>query len=129
MGQVISWTTIQQITLDDERQEGIKQQILNFDMALHERLDDGSFTIDINKNIFYIEDKEQCARDDMESTTPEIEDDKNYYNKYINSKVSMMENDTQMKGTVLKRARGIDGRPIGRFHTNPRIDTAVYKVE
>jgi hypothetical protein len=35
----------------------------------------------------------------------------------------------ERRGRVIKRARGLDGEPLGRAHTNPLIDTREYDIE
>jgi hypothetical protein len=37
--------------------------------------------------------------------------------------------DGMIKGSVIKRAKGEDGNPIGRRHTNPILDTREYEVQ
>jgi hypothetical protein len=37
--------------------------------------------------------------------------------------------DGMIKGSVLKRARGEDGNPIGRRHTNPMLDSREYELQ
>ena len=41
----------------------------------------------------------------------------------------MREDDMEQFGVIRGRKRGADGKFIGKFHTNPTLDTWVYEVE
>ena len=50
--------------------------------------------------------------------------------KYINMELIFdVGTDGERCGVVKKRSRGLDGRPIGRAHTNPMFDSREYEVE
>ena len=46
----------------------------------------------------------------------------------LNAEVSINVSDKHILGTAKQRARGADGRPIGRRDNNPFLDTRMYEV-
>jgi len=57
------------------------------------------------------------------------EGDQIEFDKYISSKVRLMEDDTEQIGVIRGRKRGPDGTFIGKFDVNLILDTSVYEIE
>ena len=51
------------------------------------------------------------------------------FDKYILSKVRLMEDNTEKIGVIRGRKRGPDGKFIGKFDVNPILDMSVYETE
>ena len=50
--------------------------------------------------------------------------------KYLNMKfISDVGTNNELRGTLFKRSRGLDGIAIGGSHTNPFFDTREYEIE
>jgi hypothetical protein len=76
---------------------------------------------------FSIHDDEVQDTDDIVGTS---DDESKTYNGYVNAEIQLKQADGSVRhGTVTKRARLLDGTPIGRSHSNPFVDTAEYVVE
>ena len=58
------------------------------------------------------------------------DDDEEAIDKYLNIELIMnMGTNDERRGRVIKRTRGLDGKPIGHAHANPLFDTREYKIE
>jgi len=142
-GKVIARTTVQHVIRENFLQEEIKESINELDVALKERLDDANFVVDDPTIKFFMQD-EDVAVDDPISTPKEAEygecfggkqeEAETTYaeelsDKYVGAQLIFDRGGERLHGTVVKRAKGFDGRPIGRRHDNPLFDTRQYVVE
>ena len=53
----------------------------------------------------------------------------NAYDRYLGAELSINRGDGEIRGRVVKRARGNDGEFIGRSHNNPLMDSREYWIE
>jgi hypothetical protein len=149
-GNIILKTSVEHITRDDYLQADKKVEIEDFNRKLDDALDEANFIIDGDGeyDTWYLDDiKEEdlnpgvvrtidasipSAEDygDMLVEKRPEEDDEEAVDKYLNVELIMNAgtNDERF-GRVLKRARGLDGEPIGRAHANPLFDTREYEIE
>ena len=68
---------------------------------------------------------------DAEALAGDVEEDMNTFNKYLGAEMIIdagPEGDT-LRGRVVKRAKGEDGKAMGTAHSNPMLDTHWYEVE
>jgi hypothetical protein len=63
------------------------------------------------------------AVDETDDHTPES------YDEYLTAQVLLPHGGEAKKATVIGRKRDHDGRPVGRRHANPLLDTRLYEVE
>jgi hypothetical protein len=57
-------------------------------------------------------------------------DDEEAVDKYLNAELILdVGTNNERRGRVVKRARGLDGEPLGRAHANPLFDTREYDIE
>ena len=132
-GQVESRTSVQHVTAYDMAQPGINEQVERFDAALRERLDDKNHIQSDSVSFLYEEDLDELD-EGIDQPTPmdptalvgDIEEDKpETFDNYVGAELILdtgLEGDP-IRGQVVKRARGEDGRPIGTAHGNPYLDT------
>lgn len=148
-GNVISRSTVQHVTLDDWQHPDKRARIQGFNEAIRHRLDPKNHFIqhDGISDGMYIEDEEPRPNmlqfddppdndyGDMDiPPLPDADDivdgdEEDGYDKYLNTEVIFETGGELKTGTVVKRARGNDGRPIGRSHSNPMLDSRQYVVE
>jgi len=141
-GKVIARTTVQHVVREDYLQDGIQESIKAFDESLQERLDDTNFVVEDHTVKFYLEDEESTGDDP--STTPseaeygdcfsgkqeeaEVTYAEELSDKYVGAELIFDRDGERIHGTVIKRAKGYDGRPVGCRHDNPLFDTHQYVV-
>ena len=68
---------------------------------------------------------------DPDATAGDIEEDNNVYDEYLGAKLyfEIVPDGSPRMGTIKKRLKGEDGRPIGHSHHNPFLNTRRYEVE
>lgn len=148
-GRFVSRTTVQHVTREDYVNPDIKRQIDEFNDQLAEAMRDDNFAIegDGGYNEMYLDDIDE---DDTNPgvtheliTTPPIEeygdmiqedrpddDDEEAIDRYLDAELIFDAGSGEERfGRVVKRARGLEGEPIGRAHVNPLFDTREYEVE
>ena len=135
-GTVYSRTTVQHVTSQDLKSEDICRQFELLDQRLNERLDDQNFVSPDAPNMLYEEDLEPDYIDnprpyDPEATAGDVEEDTNVFDEYLGAELyfDVGPNGSPRKGMVKIRLKGEDGRPTGRGHHNPLLDTRRYEVE
>ena len=145
-GKIIAKTTVQHVVRQDYLDPKVKEQIDEFNRKLTERLDDANFMVEDADEYesLYLDDEEgentgvttgtiptdeEYGDMSLDEERPE-EDDEQAYDKYVGAELIMdLGSGAERKGTVVKRAKGLDGQPIGRAHSNPVQDTRQYEVE
>ncbi len=143
-GRPIAETTVQHVTAEDMRNPDIAKQVEDFDKALTIRMDDTNFQLQVDPNDFYLEDVYDDPAYGDSSTTPtdkeyetpndiEDADDIGVYDKLIGATFLLDPNlnntNIGTRATVVKRATDHSGKPIGRAHANPLLDTREYEVQ
>jgi hypothetical protein len=67
---------------------------------------------------------------DMHTDERPGDNDEEAIDKYLNVELIMnMGTNDERRGHVIKRTRGLDGKPIGRAHANPLFDTREYEIK
>ena len=146
-GKVISKSSVQHVIRDDFSNPSTKAKIDEFDTRLKERLDDRNFQIDLPAGMdsFRLPDvtlpeeidnrdeknipSDQEYGDMLFGERPE-DDDEDAIDKYIGMELIMdAGTDFERGARVVKRAKDDEGRPIGRAHSNPIMDSRSYEVE
>jgi hypothetical protein len=140
-GQVLSKTTVQHVTRLDLETDDVKAKVKMYDELLTLRLADDNFRIEPDEdNAFFILDMDDIndetvqpnAEDqhaiDVDNILPPDDLTEEAYDNLLNAEVLLNDGDNQVLGTVTKRARGPDGRPIGTRAENPMADTRMYDV-
>jgi hypothetical protein len=120
------------------RDDILKKRIDEFEETLEQRLNDEKFQSEETDVDFYLEDVE-IAEDDPNAPTDEVygdmiqeekknvdEFDNDAYDRYLGAELSINREDGEIRGRVVKRARGNDGEFIGRSHNNPLMDSREY---
>ena len=130
-------TTVQHVTELDLQMDEIKEKVNAFESKLRERLKDDNHLIgeiDDAENVSYVEDAEQQETEMMEVNAPDLDalmDDHtpDSYDTLLNAELMLPHGDNMVRGRVVKRAKDNEGRPIGKRHDNPLLDSREYKVE
>jgi len=133
-GQIISRTSVFPLSVADENSEAIKMKKDAYMKSLAEKLGDrmaGEVFEDDEPdeypdNVRYEDDEPATVEETLEVDELGEED---AYDRYISAKVLLPSGDEMLYGTVKSRKRDTDGRPIGRGHSNPVLDTSIYEVE
>ena len=127
---VFSQTTVQHATAQDLKSDDIKRQFDQLDTGLKACLNDENFVATGAPDMLYEEDFEDdhinCPEPyDPDATAGDIEEDSNVYDEYLGAKLyfEIGPSGSPRKGTIKKRLKGEDGRPIGHGHHNPFLDT------
>ena len=151
-GKVIAESTIEHVTEDDLRQPGMKKQVDDFSSGVRDRLKDTNFqlkpseeysswTIPMADPAYGDGTKTPTDAEYGDSITDTKEEDEiesSVYDSLIGAQVQLdaPSNDgitntlaTKRLGTVKRRATDADGRPIGKSHTNPLMNSAEYDIE
>ena len=129
---------VQHVTAQDLKSDDVCQQFEEFDHSLGGRLNDENFTASANgiPHMLYEEELEGDYADiptlyDLSPTSGDIKEDSTIFNKYLGAELifDIGPDGSPRKGTVTKCLKGEDGRPIGRGHSNPYLDTRCYQVD
>ena len=141
-GQVLACTTVQHVTDQELKSDDIRTQFEHLDSGLTERLRDDNFVASDTAEMLYeedVEDEFNAIDEGIDNPEPidkdglagDIEEDTNVYDEYLGAELlfDVGPDGSPRKGTVVKRLKGEDGRPIGRGHHNPYLDTRKYEVE
>ena len=140
-GKVVARTTVQHVVKDDLDKPEIVEKVKQFDLIVANRLDARDFTDDNGGGPGFLEDtrieEEKRGRaglvpDDEEygrmiwEDTPEADDKEPEYDEYVGSQIQINIGGEALVGTVIKRQKGLDGKPTGKRHSN---DTCAYQVK
>lgn len=143
-GNVIARSTVQHITISDMATTETKTRVQTFDDVLLDRLADENFVVDLPDHVFYLQDDMDAPNTDTDAhipvdteygdmlKSPQIEaDDTEFetFDKYLGAEFLVNDNGEAVPAKVLKRARDNDGKPIGKTHSNPLLDTRAYDCE
>ena len=127
---------VQHVTAQDLKSDDIKRQFDQLDAALKARLNDENFVGTGTPDMLYKEDSKDDHIDcpepyDPDTTAGDIEEDSNIYDKYLGAKLyfDIGPDGSTRKGTIKKRLKGEDRRPIAHGHHNPFLDTRRYEVK
>ena len=148
-GKLVSKTSVEHVTQEDWANESKRKQIQEFDIKIAARLNDENFMIpgDMQYHRQYLDitdddDNEITTTAAAEANTPSdaeygdmivddiVDADDDAVDKYLTAELILdVGTNGERRGRVIKRARGLNGEPIGRAHTNPLFDTREYEVE
>jgi Reverse transcriptase (RNA-dependent DNA polymerase) len=137
-GTVIARTTVQALSPTDLETATVQQEIEDFDKAVLTAIGDATQDEDLPNPV--VENLQRLydmydERDDMspiepEASKPEADDhDVDAYDKYISAQVMLPQGNEYTMGRVISRKRDENGTPIGRYDSNPILDTRMYNVE
>ena len=141
-GNVIARSTVQHITIMDMAIDAIKTRVLTFDDNLLTRLRDKNFQIELPNHVFYLQDEDadmelNDTRDipldaeygDMIQPPKSDADDIEYetFDRYIGAEFMVNSNGDSVPAKVIKRSRDNEGKPIGKEHSNPLLDSREYE--
>lgn len=141
-GQVICRTTVQRVTDAETQTTEVQQQMQRFDDCTKSKLhgsdssttgskttpadwaDLPDFDQEFVNEYEAVISNEEIPEADVEYT-PEVLDD-----TYLNMELALPRDGPEPQfARVTKRLRDTEGRPIGRAHDNPILDSRVYEVE
>jgi hypothetical protein len=149
-GKIISKLSVEHVVRDDYLQEGTKKMIDDFNTALLETLNNENFTLDgdgefnsinlddladeydQNPGVAYDKGIEPSLEDyaDMIVEDRPEDDDEDAVNKFLNAELIFgVGTNDERRGRVVKRSRGLDGKPIGCAHSNVLFDFREYEVK
>ena len=130
-------TTVQHVTELELQTDEIKAKVTSFDVKLRERLKDKNHVIkdfEAGETDMFIEDEEEQDSEMVEQNAPNLDEEledftPESYDTLLNAELMLPHGDQMIRGRVAKRAKDDEGRPIGRRHDNPLLDTREYEVE
>ena len=132
-GHVIARTTVQHITREDLAVQETMDRVTAYNKDITDRLDDTKFVDGfIPLDDIFDDDADQPMEPAEGEVAPGIEADdydEDSYDTLINAELLLPKGDKFVRGQVTKRARANDGRPLGRCHPNPILNTREYEVE
>ena len=134
-GEVISRSTVAELTKVELMDPAIHKRIQTFDDALKGKLD-RDFTADAvvgddpTRPLRLLDlDEDEFKPYEAEAVMPEADDfSPDTYDKYVTAQVLLPQGDTMQTATVTKRMKDIHGNPVGVSHQNPLLDTRMYEV-
>ena len=134
-GKIVARTTVQRVTDADMQSHDVQEKFRRFHDVLESKLSDKDRDTSDIPDLLYLEDT------DIETATPfdgkheflcDVDDfsPDNGYDEYIGAEmVFSLEGIPDVRGTVVKRAKGESGNPLGKRHNNPMLDTREYSVQ
>jgi hypothetical protein len=137
-GKVLARSTVQHLTKEDALQDTVQVSIQAYHVSLHDKLEVEDNVVN-NFQGFILNDEDDDpdtvnteAFDESVKDLDDVLDDnlEDSYDGYINAELQLPDADGNMRlGKVIKRAKGNDGKTIGRSHANPLLDTSEYVVQ
>jgi hypothetical protein len=119
----------------------VRSRVNHFTNNVHERLSDDNFTIDLPNHVFYLQDDDfgpdappadiptDAEYGDMiQLDKPEADDlEFETFDQYIGAEFAINLNGKLTTAKVTKRARDNEGKPVGKQHSNPLLDSREYE--
>jgi hypothetical protein len=135
-GQVYARTSVQCVMDDELKVNATKELFDEMDSAIKQTLDgDHHFTnleSDVDVNQYVIEYVDNAIPEPMVGRfLPDVDEIERTdgYDEYVGAQMTFdLGGEAGLRGTVVKRAKGGDGNPIGDRHNNPVLDTRRYTV-
>ena len=142
-GKVIARTTVQHVTDDDMAKTEVAEKVKQFTLIVEERLNDNGFTDEDGSGPGFLEDveleEEKRGRagivptdeeygDMLVDERPEADEYGDGYDEYVGAQIRVEDGGEGLLGTVTKRQKGLDGKPVGKANRNPKFDTRTYDV-
>lgn len=134
-GEIYSRTSVQNVTDDELKVESTKKLFEDLDLAIRDKLDDDNHFTDVtmDEGLYILE----SARDDVPDPyygtfIPDVDELEatDGYDEYIGAQMLFdLGGESGLRGTVVKRAKGDDGKVIGNRDNNPILDTRRYTVQ
>jgi hypothetical protein len=134
-GILVANTSVQHVIENDHLNPDIKRQINSFNAGLAKRLEDDNFKMDpsetVNQLDIYNNDDDLPLDVEESNLTQDIDDLKeDVLDKYIGTTFLLdplrNENHVATRVKVVGRKTDLSGRPAGKSHANPLLDTAEY---
>ncbi|GAX25842.1 hypothetical protein FisN_6Hu120 [Fistulifera solaris] len=134
-GIVLSRTSVQGVTVQEHLSDEVRGRMEKYDLEIGSRLADEKYTNEASADgIIFLEDLESTVEGEEDSPIKDAddlwdEDNMQAYDHYVNAEILLPVGDGRIAGTVKKRKRDSDGKPVGKRHLNPMMDTRLYEVE
>ena len=133
-------TTVQHVTTEDLRNADIQARVDDFNTRLTRRLDDTDFVLPGNDIDYYPEDQHQVDYEngdlndgDADNETQPEADNIDDYDKLVGATFLLdpirNPGNVATKAKVVRHKTDILGKPLGKAHPNPLLDTREYVVE
>ena len=138
-GKVVVRKSVWALSQDDLANPDIKLRLVDLDEGISSKIGDGIKADDIDpelmdsmpevpEDVFNDEDESRLETGDSDAGEPEDFTPESY-DEYLTAQVLLPHGGEASKATVVCRKRDHDGRPIGKRHANPLLDTRLYEVE
>ena len=142
-GKVLARTTVQHVTAEEQAEPRMAERIQEFRMIVENRLDDRNFTDWESMGPGFLEDLQPMPEDHVQKGVvptdkeygkmiqeekPDVEDLEEEYDNYLGAQIQLDVGGEKLLGTVVKRKKGLDGKPIGTKHRNPIFDDRAYEM-
>jgi hypothetical protein len=139
-GEVVTKRTIRKLTPQEQEDKTVLKEKQAFDEKVTRALGDPMLDQDLVavkasrgvKVTNAVTPEYEAYEDDQEyqKRIPDADDlDPETYDEYILAQVQLPRDDEHRLGTVIRRAKGENERPIGRHNQNPLLDTRIYEFE
>jgi hypothetical protein len=140
-GKTIVRKSVWGLSEDDFANPDIKTRLVELDEGIRSKIGDdlkeedidpelrGSMP-EISEDVF--DDEDEGRNDPGDTPSPDEGTDDHTpesYDEYLTAQVLLPQGGEAKKATVVGRKRDHDGRPIGKRHANPLLDTRLYEVE
>ena len=139
-GKVVVRKSVWALSEEERCSADMKIQLASLDQKIREKIGDTlkdnevdselvADLPDLPDDIFDDEDEvtepmePDASKDEADDYTPES------YDHYLTAEVLLPHGGEAKKATVTSRKRDTDGKPIGKRHPNPLLDTRLYEVE
>ncbi|KAI2503958.1 Reverse transcriptase (RNA-dependent DNA polymerase) [Fragilaria crotonensis] len=134
-GKIIVRKSVWGLSEDDFANPDIKTRLVELDEGIRSKIGDdlkelrGSMP-ETSDDVF--DDEDEGCNDPGDTPSPDEGTDDHTpesYDEYLTAQVLLPQGGEAKKATVVGRKRDHDGRPIGKRHANPLLDTCLYEVE
>ena len=136
-GQVIVRKDVWAIPQKDMIDESIKLKLADLDASIRSKIGDQLKEYQLNPEDDFIPEfifEDELGLDEPEQPDSNIQDPDGHhtsdaYDKWLTAKILLERGGPPERATVIGRRRDHDDIPIGRYHSNPILDTREYDIE
>ena len=132
-GQVVSRTTVQNLTEEERKDDRISQKITKLTTELEQRLKDTNFILEeTGENKLWAMDEDLSGQEYSSDTDSGLsnDSDREYttdaFDPYLGAEFVISNGSGQIKSRVIKLRKGIDSKPIGKDNSIPISNTRLY---
>jgi hypothetical protein len=140
-GRPVARSTVSSFTAEDKITPSVQGDLAELDRAIEEKIGNQRPSKEVEKDfnalhpiipddIYLPEQEDETVPYDPDATMPEADDyTSESYDKYLAAEVMLPAGGELLRARATARSYDLNGKPIGKSHSNPILDTRQYEVK